>query len=74
MPYVTDNELELAYSLDYKHTRRTQYGDKFERGHRHVWSTQYGWKTADLINGCYCNHKMFKYVGDALKRPDKQED
>ena len=77
MPYATDEDIELAKSLGYEHSRSHQSGDHFGKhtkgAERRVWSIMYGaaakWQTADIVNGYYTNHLPYKDLSDALRRP-----
>ena len=69
MSYATSEEIKLAVTLNYELTQNTRTGSKFVNGVRNVWSTYYGWQTADLIGGGYVNHLTFGTLSAALKRP-----
>jgi hypothetical protein len=68
MSYATPEEIKLAMTLNYELTQNTRTGSKFVNGARNVWSTFYGWQTADLINNKYTNHLTFDSLSNALKR------
>jgi hypothetical protein len=56
-----------GYTTDYS----SKVGHTFQKNKRHVWGIFGGWVSADLIDGCYCNHFKYGYNGlnQALNRP-----
>ncbi len=76
MSYATDKEVTLAEDLGYEWCKNVSRGHRFAKGNREIWSVcineqslQFGWQTADLVNGSYCNHLKFPELSDALARP-----
>ena len=73
MPYASKEETQLAESLGYEHEWSQRRGSSFYKtsdSHhaRHIWGTERGWQTADIIEGVYSDHEHFKNLTDALNR------
>ena len=75
MPYATDDEVDFAKLAGYKVERNTHRGHCFTKANRVVWGVcldeealRFGWQTADLVRGRYCNHEKFPNLKEALCR------
>lgn len=73
MTYATEEQKKLARSLGYEVEQSVVFGNRFWLGRRLVWPIKEGWQTADYMKTLFGqgskNHKRFKHLEDALRRP-----
>lgn len=73
--HITEQEAAFAEREGYELTlKEGAHIDSLTKANRTVWVIlldryNFGWQTADLIDGYYCNHRKYKVLINALNRP-----